>query len=90
MYLRRRGRVSFLIDDLFLIWEGAENSLHEFLTELNTNENNIKLECQWSKEQIQYLDVSVFRQGDYLGAKVYFRPKDRNSYLPLQSRHHPL
>lgn len=78
---------SNFIDDLFLIWEGTESSLQE---ELNTNDNNIKLECQWSKYQIHYLDVSVFRQGDHLGTKVYFKPTDCNSYLPLQSGPYPL
>lgn len=59
------------------------------MLELNTNNNNNKrLEYEWNKEQIHYLDVSVFRQEDELN-KVYFKPMDRNSYHLLHSGQHP-
>lgn len=66
------------IDNLFLIWEGT--LLY----------NNIRLDFSWSRDQIYYLDVDVFRKGDSLGTNVYFKPTDHYNYLPLHSGHHPL
>lgn len=77
------------IDDLFFIWEGSRDSLQEFLNELNSNNNNIRLTSDFSQNDIHFLDVNIFRQGDGLGTKVYFKPTDSNSYLPSSSGHHP-
>lgn len=78
------------IDNLFFIWEGNESSLQEFMSELNSNDNNIKLDYESNREQIHFLDVNILRQGDTLTTTVYFKPIDRNSYLPLSSGHRPL
>lgn len=90
-----QGRDSLLfykrfIDDLFFVWEGTESSLHAFMCELNSNKNNIKLDYTYSKERIHFLDVNVRRTGNSLSTTVYFKPTDRNSYLPINSGHHPL
>lgn len=49
---RKEGLLFYrrFIDDLFFIWEGDECSLHEFMRELNSNKNNIKLEYEYSCE----------------------------------------
>lgn len=79
------------IDDLFffLIWAGPAESLLQFLQVLNNN-NNIKLTSHWHTEEINFLDVSVYRQNDRLKTKVYFKATDRNSYLPSFSGRRPL
>lgn len=64
--------------------------LQQFITQLNANNNNIKFTSQWSSEEINFLDVTIYRQDNKLGTKVFFKPTDRNSYLPTQSGHHPL
>lgn len=78
------------IDDLFFIWAGSAVSLHQFLQELNNNNNNIELTSHWHSEEINFLDVNVYRRNDRLETKVYFKMTDRNSYLPTSSGHHPL
>ena len=76
------------IDDLFFIWSGPESSLEMFSAELNSNRNNIRLEFNWSRCSIHYLDVEVMLNNNRLDTKVYFKPTDRNGYLPIQSGHH--
>lgn len=56
------------IDDLMFIWEGPESSLIDYLAFLNSN--NIKLTSQWSKDQINVLDVNIYRVNDQLETKV--------------------
>lgn len=68
------------IDDFFFIWVGTEISLIKFIEGLNQNNNSIKLNCHWSREQINYLDVTVIICSKKVITKVYFKPKDRNSY----------
>lgn len=70
------------IDDLFFIWAGSTLSLQCFLKELNANTNNIRLTSEYSKYDIHFLDVNVYRRGEKLETKVYFKPTDCNSYLP--------
>lgn len=88
---RKEGLLFYrrFIDDLFFIWKGDKCSLHEFMRELNSNKNNIKLEYEYSREHIHFLDVDVIRQGPTLITTIYFKLTDRNSYLLLISGHHP-
>lgn len=78
------------IDDLQLLWAGSESSLKEYLDHLNDNTHNIKLTSQWSLKQIHFLDLNIFRVENRLQTKVFFKPTDRNSFLPTHSGHHPL
>lgn len=78
------------IDDLFFIWDGTSDSLEVFIRSLNNNRNNIKLISDWHKDEINFLDVNIYRLNDRLETKVYFKKTDRNSYLPISSGHHPL
>lgn len=70
------------------MWKGTKETLKEFSLSLNTNTNNIKLEFNWNKQQIHYLDVLVMKGDDKLTTKAYFKSTDWNSYIPIQSGHH--
>lgn len=77
IYGQQRSELLFykrFIDDPFILG---------FLTN-----NNIKLDCHWSREH-NYLDVTVMLCNKQLITKIYFKPTDRNSYLPIYSGHHP-
>lgn len=76
--------------DLLLVWVGSESTLKDYMDHLNDNTHNIRLTSQWSTEQIHFLDVNIFRVDDTLQTKVFFKPTDRNSFLPMHSGHHPL
>ena len=77
------------IDDIFLMWEGSEVDLRQFLTDLNANTNNIKLDYVISTSSVNFLDVRIEQQRGKLTTKVYFKTTDRNSYLSIRSGHHP-
>lgn len=59
---RRKSELLFykrFIDDLLFIWVGSETSVREFTEGLNLNNNNIQLDCHWSKDHVNYLDVTI-------------------------------
>lgn len=68
------------IDELFFIWEGTEQSLHEFLSHLNSNNNNIMLDYQFSNREINFLDLTMFRTGNDLATKFFLKATDRNNH----------
>lgn len=61
----------------------------EFLGFLNDNPNNIKLDYQISDNAVNFLDVTVEKKVNGQNTKIYFKPTDRNSYLTINSGHHP-
>ena len=42
------------IDDMFFIWEHAEEKLKEFFDVLNKKQPTIKFTAEWSKTQINF------------------------------------
>ena len=47
------------IDDIFFIWEHGEESLEKFINKLNSFHPTIKFTAEYSKETINFLDVST-------------------------------
>ena len=47
------------IDDIFMLWEHGEKELKAFLEALNSCHPTIKFTAEYSKEKINFLDVSV-------------------------------
>ena len=47
------------IDDIFFIWEHGEDSLKQFIETLNALHITIKFMAEWSREEINFLDVNV-------------------------------
>ncbi|CAI9595210.1 unnamed protein product, partial [Staurois parvus] len=78
------------IDDILLLWEGDEFTLLNFFTTtLNFNELNIKLSFQYDYFTISFLDLTLFNTGNTISTKSYFKPTDRNSFIPKDSCHLP-
>lgn len=75
------------IDDIFLIWSGTEHELVDFRRFLNTLDPDLKFTLLWSKLEIQFLDTTVFFEGDSLSTKLYRKPTDRNTLLKYDSCH---
>ena len=48
------------IDNIFFIWKHREEKLREFIDVLNRKHPTIKFTAEWSKTQINFLDVTVF------------------------------
>ena len=53
------------IDDIFFIWEHGEEKVKEFIDVLNKKHPTIKFTAEWSKTQINFLNVSLFRKWEY-------------------------
>lgn len=54
------------IDDLLLIWEGDEESIHIFMNKLNTNNKNISLSWQYDRSRILFLDLEIKVDNDHI------------------------
>ena len=76
------------IDDLFIIWKGTETELKSFLNEINDVHGTIKFDYQYSKKEINFLDLTIYKNDNgELCTKVYTKPTDRQSYLYRTSCH---
>ena len=47
------------IDDIFMIWQHGEDELKIFLDKLNNFHSSIKFTCEYSRENVNHLDVQV-------------------------------
>ena len=76
------------IDDLFFIWKGTEQELREFFDEMNTIHPTIKFDYEFSKKEIHFLDLMIFKDATgNLATKVYTKPTDCQAYLHKTSAH---
>ena len=77
------------IDDIFFIWTGSEELLHQVITKVNEVHNSIKFDYKYSYKEIDFLDTTVIINNDLtISTKLYVKPTDRNAYLQY-SPYHP-
>ena len=76
------------IDDLFFIWKGTENELKQFFEEINKVHPTIKFDYKYSKNTIDFLDLTIYKDlTGKLATKVFTKPTDRQAYLHKRSAH---
>ena len=75
------------IDDIFMLWEHGEKELKAFLEALNSCHPTIKFTAEYSKEKINFLDVSVRKVSNHLVTDLYVKPTDTHQYLHASSCH---
>nr|XP_016846924.1 PREDICTED: uncharacterized protein LOC107982425 [Anolis carolinensis] len=75
------------IDDIFLICNTKESAT-QLSTWLNTIHDNIKFTSTYSHTSINFLDVTVYKNGKRLMVKNYRKPTDKNSIMHYSSFHH--
>ena len=76
------------IDDLFFIWKGTEHELKEFLKEINKVHPTIKFDYSYSKTEINFLDLTIYKDiSGKLATKIFTKPTDRQAYLHNTSAH---
>ena len=75
------------IDDIFFILEHGEEILKEFIDVLNKKHPTIKFTAEWSKTQINCLDVTVYLENGKIKIELYFKPTDTHQYLHSSSCH---
>uniref|UniRef100_A0A8C5P9M3 Reverse transcriptase domain-containing protein n=1 Tax=Leptobrachium leishanense TaxID=445787 RepID=A0A8C5P9M3_9ANUR len=77
------------IDDVFFIWRGLEDDLRSFLTGLDSPEWGIKLDSKWSNDSVTFLDLNIYREGNKLKSKTFFKEVDTNTFIEKNSCHNP-
>ena len=75
------------IDDIFFIWEHGEDSLKQFIETLNACHPTIKFTAEWSKEDINFLDVNVRLKNRQLETDLHIKPTDIHQFLHSTSCH---
>ena len=75
------------IDDIFFIWTASEKELDDFLERLNNFHPNLKFTHERSREEINFLDVTVrVNHGEFI-TNLYCKPTDGHQYLHFESCH---
>lgn len=78
------------IDDIFFVFKGTEEQLHNFHDFLNSRLDSIHFTLEYDKSSISFLDVNVSRStGPVLQTSVFRKPTDRNNFLHSKSYHPP-
>ena len=75
------------IDDIFFIWEHGEDSLKQFIETLNASRPTIKFTAEWSKEEINFLDVNIRLKNRQLETDLHIKPTDTHQFLDSTSCH---
>ena len=47
------------IDNIFFIWEHGEESLRDFINQVNLFHPKIKFNAEYSKEEVEFLDLNI-------------------------------
>ena len=75
------------IDDVFMVWQHGRESLQQFLGFLNNFHPSIKFTAEYSNTKVNFLDVQVFLEGNYIKTDLYVKPTDTHQYLEASSCH---
>ena len=67
------------------VWEHGEDSLKEFIETLNACHSTIKFTAEWSKEEINFLDVNVRLRNRQLETDLHIKPTDTRQFVDSAS-----
>ena len=72
---------------MFFIWEHGEESIKEFINEINSFHPTMKFTADWSKEKVNFLDVEVTLNNGVLSSDLFGKPTDTHQFLDPTSCH---
>ena len=80
------------IDDIFLIWNGSEEELDEWVEKCNQTHSLIKITHEKSNLEATFLDVTMFkgpkfRMTGFLDYKTHVKPTNSRTYVHASSYH---
>ena len=76
------------IDDIFAIWTYGEDKFEDFMLYINSIHSSFQFTCNYSKECVQFLDVSVSVENfGITTTDLYVNPTDTQQYLMATSCH---
>ena len=71
----------------FFIWEHGEESLRDFIDQVNLFHPIIKLTAQYSKEEVIFLDLNIKLIDGELKTDLFVTPTDTHQFLDPTSSH---
>ena len=75
------------IDDIFFIWEHGEESLRDFIDQVNLFHLKIKFTAEYSKEEVNFLDLNIKLIDGELKTDLFVKPTDTHQFLDPTSSH---
>ena len=69
------------IDDIFVIWEHGEESLRDFTDHVNFFHPTITFTAQYSKEKVNFLDLTIKLIDERLKTDLFVKLTDTNQIL---------
>ena len=76
------------IDDIFAIWTYGEDKLKDFMLYINSIHSSFQFTCNYSKECVQFLNVSVsVDNSGNIRTDLYVKPTDTQQYLMATNCH---
>ena len=75
------------IDDIFMLWQHGKKELEKFLEFLNFYHPTIKFTANYSRKEVNFMDVSVRKKNNQLVNDLYAKPTDTHQYLRATSCH---
>lgn len=75
------------LDDIFFIFFGTEEDLKNYETFLNSLIPDIKIELDFSRKKVNFLDLTIFIEEGELKHTVFHKPTDTHQLLHKKSYH---
>ena len=76
------------IDDVFVIWTYGEDKFKDSLSYINSIHSSFQSTCNYTKECVQFLDVSVSADNSgNIATYLCVKPTDTHQYLLANSCH---
>ena len=76
------------IGDIFILWNGTQEQLKEFIEQINALHPRIKFEANYSFNSINFLDTHIYKnKNGKLCTTLHVKPTHRQSYPHHKSYH---
>ena len=75
------------VDNIFFIWEHGEESFNVFIEQVNMFHSTIKFTAEYSKEEVNFLDVNIELTDGEIKTDLFVTPMDSHKFLDPASCH---
>lgn len=76
------------IDNVFIVWADAKDSLDKFIKLLNKNQYNLKFTYSCDRQKNTFLDLTIFKD-NYLATDLFHKTTAGYTLLHAASSHPP-
>lgn len=75
------------IDDCWIIWESRFGDITDFHRILNDIHNDINFTIEFNKQELNFLDVRIYKEDNRIETDIHYKLTDSHNYLPYNSAH---